>query len=986
MGMAARKAAPRYKKALPLLTQEYLMGIPVFTRRYFEELFRRLKPPAVIVLDNYQDAPIDSGFHEMLVHGLDAVPEGITILVLSRIDPPPPLARLQANNKLHLIGWDDIRFTREEAEELLKAQGQTQISSNTMDLLHTKTEGWAAGLVLLMAGAGSIVSGTASSDHISSASLFDYFASEIFNKADTTTQDVLLKTSFLQRINSSDAEQLTENKMAGQILERLSRHHYFTQKYDRTYQYHPLFREFLLNRANDKFYPGDLSRIRISAGALLAQSGQIEEAVSLFRDAGEWNGLMKLVLDHAQALVSQGRSKTLEEWIISLPKEFPGKFPWLLYWFGVCRLPYNPAEARGYFEKAFLSFKKDDDVPGLFLSWACIADTFFYEWSDIRPLDRWIEIADKLMSDHPEFHSSEINARFTAGMLNSLTWRQPAHPDLSVWVEKAWQIVLHQPDNQLRMILGNHLVNYHLWIRDFAKAGLAMDVLRRVNGPEENSQLMQQHWHTMETIYYWVTADAGACMRAVQNGMRNAEDSGIHLLDLAILAQGVASGITLEDPVSAADCLAKMSKINSPRILDKALYNYQTASVAWYHGDFRKAIERGRLAVKFIEGTGAPLPHSFCLMDLAMSLFEDGQHKEAKKLLARGGELARGMNALEFAHLMHGARFAFDLGEEEQGLALLRQGMGLGSREGYVNMFRWNNRIMSGLCAKALAHGIETGYVRNLIARRGLVPEQPVENWPYSVKIYTLGGFKLLIDDKPVEFTGKVQKKPLEMLKALIALGGKEVSERQLADVLWPDAEGDLTHKSFEMTLLRLRKLLGKEGAVQLKGGLLGLDPRYCWVDVRAIESIFAKISDTWKSANASGTPKDIASETIKLTEKAIEIYKGGFLELDVHQEWAPPMREKIKSKIIFLVTALGRHWEQTAQWNKALECFQKGLDIDDLTEELYQHMMACYEKLGQKAEAVKAYKKCSSALSSALGITPSGKTEAVYARIIKNR
>ena len=57
LGLAAKKAAPRRRKTLPLLTAEYLMGIPEFSRNFFEELFNRLKPPAVLVFDNYQEVP-----------------------------------------------------------------------------------------------------------------------------------------------------------------------------------------------------------------------------------------------------------------------------------------------------------------------------------------------------------------------------------------------------------------------------------------------------------------------------------------------------------------------------------------------------------------------------------------------------------------------------------------------------------------------------------------------------------------------------------------------------------------------------------------------------------------------------------------------------------------------------------------------------------------------------------------------------------------
>ena len=39
------------------LTAEYLSGLPVFARRYFEALSSELEPPCMLVFDNYQDVP-----------------------------------------------------------------------------------------------------------------------------------------------------------------------------------------------------------------------------------------------------------------------------------------------------------------------------------------------------------------------------------------------------------------------------------------------------------------------------------------------------------------------------------------------------------------------------------------------------------------------------------------------------------------------------------------------------------------------------------------------------------------------------------------------------------------------------------------------------------------------------------------------------------------------------------------------------------------
>jgi len=95
LGLAAKKAAPRIKQPLPLFTPEYQFGIPSFAKRYFENLYTRLKPPSVIVFDNYQEVPADSPFHEMIRNGLSEIPRNIRVIVISRADPLPVFTRLQ---------------------------------------------------------------------------------------------------------------------------------------------------------------------------------------------------------------------------------------------------------------------------------------------------------------------------------------------------------------------------------------------------------------------------------------------------------------------------------------------------------------------------------------------------------------------------------------------------------------------------------------------------------------------------------------------------------------------------------------------------------------------------------------------------------------------------------------------------------------------------------------------------------------------------
>lgn len=735
MGLAAQKTESRSEKPQLIFTPEFMQGTAVFARRYFEALFCRLPPATPLLFDNFQDAPEDSGWQEMMAHALETIPEGNNVIVLSRVPPPPAFSRLQANNLISVLGWDDIRFSREESRELLFSLGAQQETLQALDYLYDKTEGWAAGLVLLTAQlrAGVTLHAQESS---SQYEIFNYFANEIFSRAEPDVQNVLLKTAFLLRVEPMMAEKLSGIAQATAILERLNLSHYFTQKYGHAFQYHPLFKEFLLSRAAATFSPSDIRLIKKHSAELLAEAGRIEEAVDLYVGATDWNNAMRLMLEQAAALISQGRGCALEKWLKALPQSRVDNSAWVQYWLGVCRLPFDPSASRICFERAFDLFRAMGDISGALLSWANIVDTFLYQWSDFSPLDRWIALIEQLLAENPEFPSLEIEARVAAGMLNALAWRQPHRADLPLWAERVRQIVHHHSNVQLRVMLGSYLMIYYLWMGDWAKSGSLIDDLRPALNRKESDPLTQQNWHVMEAMHAWFVADDKACLEAVEKGLHNAEASGVHLLDLYLLGQGVYAGLSLANPAAAIACLKKMVLIDSPRIMDKSFYQYQASAVAWFQGDLKKAIEHGQLSVQFADATGSHLSQALCHIELAVTLFDDGQREAAYLHLAKGEEYGRGMNHISFIAALHAARFAFAQGDEQQGLSMLRRGLELGAQQHYVNIPRWNDDNMSLLCAKALEHEIELPYVRRLIKLRNLAqPESAAQiEWPVRVR------------------------------------------------------------------------------------------------------------------------------------------------------------------------------------------------------------------------------------------------------------
>jgi DNA-binding SARP family transcriptional activator len=291
---------------------------------------------------------------------------------------------------------------------------------------------------------------------------------------------------------------------------------------------------------------------------------------------------------------------------------------------------------------------------------------------------------------------------------------------------------------------------------------------------------------------------------------------------------------------------------------------------------------------------------------------------------------------------------------------------------------------LARLCARALVLDIEADYVRELIRSNHLVPENPGtvhDSWPYPLKVYTLGRFELLRDEKPLAFSGKMQQKPLTLLKALIAFGGKGVSEEKITDALWPDADGDVSRQSFDTTLHRLRKMISNDMAIVLREGQVSLDERYCWVDTWAFERVLSKVEDVWKQKSRRSVRKGHEDDdrSVSLTEEAISFYKGHFLPGDTKQPWTISLRERLRAKFMQSINKLGCHWMEAGRYDKAVAIFVFGLEIDDLSEEFYQHLMICYHQLGQQAEAVKVYHRCRKVLQSSFGLRPSSKTEGIY-------
>ena len=174
------------------------------------------------------------------------------------------------------------------------------------------------------------------------------------------------------------------------------------------YQYHALFRQFLMRKAEETLSSDELARIKRQAAGLLEQTGQDEDAVALYAKTSDWPAAMRVILRQARSLVAQGRGQTLRNWITALPAPQLEGAPQLLYWLGISLIPVDPAEARRQLERALREYELADDKAGQLLAASEAIRTYFFEWKEFVTLDRWISILESLLTQAPDSLPAKI--------------------------------------------------------------------------------------------------------------------------------------------------------------------------------------------------------------------------------------------------------------------------------------------------------------------------------------------------------------------------------------------------------------------------------------------------------------------------------------------------------------------------------------------------------------------------------------------------
>ena len=955
----------------PLFAAEHVNLPRAYARAWFREVFAAVPRPLALVLDNLEQAALPA-LPDLLASAIDELPDGVVLLLTSRHAPPPELAAASLGGRLAVMPATALEFTPSESTEYARALGLDEFKVAKSAL---RVRGWAAGLRWLSHSDAEPADGSAHQR------LFDYFAGLLHDAQSPPGQHVLLVSALLPWVPAALVAAVSGVGDAQQRLEQLCTNNLFTERVEHArgvYRLHPLLREYLLDRGRREFDPAQRrSLLRQAAQAFLDQR-ESDAALDLLLDADDVEAATELLLSLFEPKLALGHLDQLAAWVRRLPAALQDTEPRLRYGLArLCFLREDPA-AVSHYEQSAQGFAARGDIEGAQLCAAGVLE-WNYNTDNFIGHERWSAVLREPLPATLAAPCEPNALRLLNGQLLACFFDGDFEAGAALWVDTVLNLL--EPGDaeneklSVAITLLGCLERHKRWDDALLLAGRMEALLESERiGPRLKILARQQ----IAVDLYRQTGAYDSARRLALAARAQAHEHGFAVLEFEAVAVLLFASLYSGDEGETRTLLGELD-----RMVDAAsVYHQRLAHQvhAWYelqyhrlaaareHADaLRAAIERSDMPARF-RATWLQLP-------IYVRFAEGEQAAACAELATMCADAEAGSRQILEANLLSLQAWRhLHRGRHAAARAVLGRAWALASTRRYYQLLGPLRSVLAELAAFAIEHGVAPTFTAELIQRRRLrPPSAATSHWPWPLRIQTLGRFGITVDGKPLAFDGKLPRKPLALLKALIAFGADAVPEHRLTDALWPDDEADAAHAAFNVALHRLRKLL-PQGAqqIRLQDGRLSLDRETCWVDCHAFEKWVAE-ADGSIDAQPGGLP-----QPLDRLRRAFALYQGHFLADEQGDAWSVSARERLRGKFGRVVVACGRALGDAGHDEEALACYQRGIEADDLNETFYQGVMRSALALHRPADGLAAYRRLERMLSFGLGVAPSPASQAL--------
>jgi predicted ATPase/DNA-binding SARP family transcriptional activator len=245
--------------------------------------------------------------------------------------------------------------------------------------------------------------------------------------------------------------------------------------------------------------------------------------------------------------------------------------------------------------------------------------------------------------------------------------------------------------------------------------------------------------------------------------------------------------------------------------------------------------------------------------------------------------------------------------------------------------------------------------------------EEPFESlWDSGslpdLRVFALGAPRIYSRRRQLQASDFTYALPRQLLFHL--LFNAPQTKQQIGVEFWPDASHNQLTGRFRTTLYQLRQALGAREWISYRNGRyeFNRDMDY-WLDVEAFET---------EVARAGAMLKADPTRAGAALQRAIELYRGDFLDSEPEASWVLHRRESLRQSYIRALLDLGEIRASEGALGEAIKLYRQAAIQDDLNEDIHRHLARCLASSGDRTSAVRVLEDYRERLERELAAEPS--------------
>ncbi|WML30348.1 BTAD domain-containing putative transcriptional regulator [Neobacillus sp. OS1-32] len=984
---SVRSVAPEFGKEL----SAYIETIDHYIREeeigllcsLFINEINELDADVTLILDDFHQIEHSYTINSWMEKLLEHIPPNLHLVISSRSRPVwKYLTKMKVCGQFLEITREDLILTMDEMELLMTDLYGLTVESSHVQTIYQLTEGWVIAICMI-AQQIPLKKDIADIFEHSSQSLqdfFQYLVMEVFSKQPPIVQQFLEQASIFEEIEEAMCEEVIGLHGAAKMLEQLKDRNLFIQKVGGThYRFHALFKEFLENLLKNN-QPENYYLLHERCARYFEKRQLWEEALHHYKKIEHNQAIAAILQEQGLKMLEGGKLESLSDQLTMIPEANMDIYYPLWYLKAeIHRYRSQYQQAENCYHRSFCGAEKKQDHLGMSMALEGKAKIYL---DTIQPHQAERILYEAITHREKSRASDEEKGRLYQLLSENLLNAGKAS-EAEKWIQKTKAIDLD----------GNLEARLYLRTGRFEEAKRLLYRKKEQFNATNFTSLPQAHRET-DVLLSLIEAFTG-------NGLRAKE----------LAEKGIQQGITQKAPFVEACGWMRLG--HAVQILNKydsrlAENCYQTAleimdqlhvdrgkaeplmglcRLYGIRGELERALDVGNKALLETEKVNDVWLSALITLGMGITCIYNERLTKAHHFLKKTDSLFQHCED-SYGQMLSKfwLSYLFFLEKKEE---LFKQTIDefltLVQNHEY-EFFFYHQAIFSPrdlqvivpLLITCLKVEIQTPFVRKTLENLGV---STLDSHPgYSLRVQTLGQFRLWLGEKEIAEKDWQREKAKELFQLFITLN-EPIAKDEIIQILWPNQDKKNADRDFKVALNSLlhvlepqRKARAASFFIIREGMFYGLNP-HAVIEVDTTQ--FQKLIE--EGLNATDSVK-----VIDFLKRGLNIYHGDYLPERRYEDWCISKRENLLVYFLRGAEKMAQVMVRRENYDAAIAWCEKILDRDRTWEEAYRLLMYCYYRKNNRPQAMKWYQKCVRVLQEELGVIPLEPTQHMYKMIIE--